>query len=83
MRRALLHVLLLGIVTGIVLGIAVFGLPLPAEEHGPEPHSLHAFILSLGIGLGDATLAAGLLAILVLAIIALADLRRHARNRRP
>lgn len=83
MRRSLFYILLLGILTGTVLGIATFGLPLPAEDMAPEPRSFQALILSMGVGLADATLAAGGLAILVLLAIAVADLRRHARNRRP
>ena len=83
MRRSLFYILLLGILTGTVLGIGTFGLPLPAVESAPEPRSLQALIFSMGIGLADATLAAGGLAILILLAIAIADLRRHARNRRP
>lgn len=82
MRRALVYILLLGVLTGAVLGIAVFGLPLPAEDNAAEPHSLSALILSLGIGLADAALIGGALAILLLLALAITDLRRHARNRR-
>jgi len=79
-RRAVAYVVLLGLLSGAVTGIAVFGLPLAAEDAAAAPPLLTAFVLGHGVALADAAmLAVGALAALVL-LVALADLWRTDRR---
>lgn len=80
MRRAVAYVVLLGLLSGAVTGIAVFGLPLAAEDAAAAPPAFTALVLGHGLGLADAAmLAVGALAALVL-LVALADLWRTDRR---
>lgn len=80
MRRAVAYVVLLGLLSGTLAGVAAFGLPLPAEDAAAAPPALTTFVLSRGLGLADAAmLAVGALAALVL-LVALADLWRTDRR---
>ena len=80
MRRAVAYVVLLGLLSGTLAGVAAFGLPLAAEDVAGAPPALTAFVLGHGVGLAEAAmLAVGALAALVL-LVALADLWRTARR---
>ena len=80
MRRAVAYVVLLGLLSGALAGVAAFGLPLAAEDAAGAPPVLTALVLGHGLGLADAAmLAVGALAALVL-LVALADLWRTDRR---
>ena len=80
MRRAVAYVILLGLLSGVIAGVAAFGLPLAAEDAAAAPPVLTALVLGHGLGLADAAmLAVGALAALVL-LVALTDLWRTARR---
>jgi hypothetical protein len=80
MRRAVAYVILLGLLSGVIAGVAAFGLPLAAEDVAGAPPALTAVVLGRGLGLADAAmLAVGALAALVL-LVALTDLWRTARR---
>ncbi len=80
MRRAVAYVVLLGLLSGALAGVAAVGLPLAAEDAAGAPPVLTALVLGHGLGLADAAmLAVGALAALVL-LVALADLWRTDRR---
>jgi hypothetical protein len=82
MRRAVVYVVLLGLLSGVAAGVAAFGLPLAAEDVAGAPPAVTAFVLAHGLGLADAAvMAVGALAALVL-LVALLDLWRSARRAR-
>jgi hypothetical protein len=84
MGRALVYVVLLGLVTGLVAGVAAFGLPLAAEGEVAValPPAVAGLLLDHGIGLAAAATALGGALLAVLALVALLDLRRAGRVRR-
>ncbi len=82
MRRALVYVVLLGLVTGLVAGVAAHGLPLAAEGEAALPPALAGLLLDRGIGLADVAAGLGGAVLVVLALAALLDLRRAGRARR-
>jgi hypothetical protein len=81
MRRVLAYIVLLGALSGTVAGVAVFGLPLAAEDLAQAPPALGAFVLGRGLGLADAAMAAGGALTALVLLVAVLDLWRTTRAR--